>query len=88
MKAHLINWSKIVETGFLHIHKLKFAKINPTPIATPAREINGILEAIYLKPNITKPTNKTKDKSRFQYTIHNITFKLKFQLLFVDNSGS
>jgi predicted methyltransferase len=51
MNAHLINWSKITETGFLQILKTKFAKIIPTPIATPAREINGILEAKYLKPN-------------------------------------
>ena len=53
MKAHLINWSKIAETGFLQILKTKLAKINPTPIATPAREINGILDAKNLNPKRT-----------------------------------
>ena len=53
MKAHLINWSKIAETGFLQIVKIKFAKIKPTPTATPAREINGILDAKNLKPKRT-----------------------------------
>ena len=50
MKDHLINKSRISLTGFLQIVKTKDAKINPTPIATPAREINGILDAINFNP--------------------------------------
>ena len=53
MKAHLINWSKITETGLREIDKTKFANINPTPIATPAREISGILDAKNLNPKST-----------------------------------
>lgn len=51
MKAHLINWS--VNWGVREIPKIKKAKINPTPIATPAREINGMLDAKNLKPKST-----------------------------------
>ena len=54
MKAHLINWSTTTVIGLREIDKTKLEKINPTPIATPAREINGILEAKNLKPNKTK----------------------------------
>jgi len=38
-------------TGFLEILNNKNAKIIPTPIPTPANEINGILDAKYLNPN-------------------------------------
>lgn len=38
-------------TGFLEILNNKKAKIIPTPIPTPANEINGILDAKYLNPN-------------------------------------
>jgi hypothetical protein len=38
-------------TGFLEIDNNKKAKIIPTPIPTPANEINGILDAKYLNPN-------------------------------------
>jgi hypothetical protein len=38
-------------TGFLEIDNNKKAKIIPTPIPTPANEINGILDAKYLNPS-------------------------------------
>jgi hypothetical protein len=49
MNAHLIKIVLIF--GFRHIEKTKNANIIPTPIATPIKLINGILEAKYLKPN-------------------------------------
>jgi len=49
MNAHLIKIVLIL--GFRHIEKTKNAKIIPTPIATPIKLINGILEAKYLKPS-------------------------------------
>ena len=36
--------------GFRLIEKINKLRIKPTPIATPAKEINGILLAKYLKP--------------------------------------
>ena len=39
MKAHLINMPEII--GLRHIAKIDILKINPTPIATPAKEIKG-----------------------------------------------
>ncbi len=49
--AHLIKTLEII--GFRHIEKIKILGINPTPTATPANEINGILLAEYLKPRRT-----------------------------------
>ena len=62
MKAHLIKTSKISWIGLREIDKIRHAKINPTPIATPAKEINGMLEATNLKPsnNINNLLNKIK----------------------------
>ena len=40
-------------TGLRLIAKIDILGIEPTPIATPAEEINGILLAKYLKPNNT-----------------------------------
>ncbi|MCP4492769.1 MAG: hypothetical protein GY820_36505 [Gammaproteobacteria bacterium] len=39
--------------GLRDIENTKNAKIIPTPIATPTKEINGILEAKYRSPNNT-----------------------------------
>lgn len=38
-------------TGLREIDSNKKAKIIPTPIPTPANDINGILDAKYLNPN-------------------------------------
>lgn len=64
MKDHLINKSRISWIGFLEIDKTKLAKINPTPIATPAKEINGILEATNLKErrSIAKRKRRGEEK--------------------------
>jgi len=48
IKAHLIKTLEII--GLRHIAKINILKTNPTPIATPAKEIKGILLARYLKP--------------------------------------
>ncbi len=59
IKAHLIK--TLERTGFLHIEKINILNINPTPIATPANETNGILLAKYLNPsNIILPLNSKK----------------------------
>ena len=49
---HLIKLFDIA--GFLLIAKIKEPKITPTPIATPTRLIDGILEAKCLNPIETK----------------------------------
>ena len=49
INAHLIRTLEII--GLRHIAKINILRINPTPIATPAKEINGILLAEYLKPS-------------------------------------
>ena len=41
--------------GFLLIEKIDKLEVKPTPIATPANEINGILLAEYLKPRRIVP---------------------------------
>ncbi len=48
INAQLIKTLQIIR--FRHIEKIKKLGINPTPIATTANEINGILLAEYLKP--------------------------------------
>ena len=48
IKAHRIKTLEII--GLRHKAKINILKINPTPIATPANEIKGILLAKYLKP--------------------------------------
>ena len=48
IKAHRIKTLEII--GLRHTAKINILKINPTPIATPANEIKGILLAKYLKP--------------------------------------
>ena len=48
INAHLIKTLEII--GLRHIAKINILKTNPTPIATPAKEIKGILLAKYLKP--------------------------------------
>jgi hypothetical protein len=45
---HLIKL--LLTDGLRDIEKTKKAKIKPTPIATPARAIIGMLEAKYLNP--------------------------------------
>ena len=37
--------------GLRHVAKINILRVNPAPIATPAKEIEGILLARYLKPN-------------------------------------
>ena len=49
IRAHLIKTLGII--GLRHIAKIDILGTNPTPIATPANEINGILLAKYLNPN-------------------------------------
>jgi hypothetical protein len=51
-------------TGFLEIDNNRKAKIIPTPIPTPANEINGILDAKYLNPSkiIKKCNDNTENK--------------------------
>ncbi|MCP4100321.1 MAG: hypothetical protein GY750_02645, partial [Lentisphaerae bacterium] len=51
IKARLIKTLEI--TGLRLIAKIDILGIEPTPIATPAEEIDGILLAKYLKPNNT-----------------------------------
>jgi hypothetical protein len=42
---------KVLErAGLREMEKRRKEKIRPTPIATPARDTRGILEARYLKP--------------------------------------
>ncbi len=48
IRAHLIKTLEII--GLRHIAKIDIRGIDPTPIATPAEEIEGILLAEYLKP--------------------------------------
>ena len=48
IRAHLIKMLGII--GLRHIAKIDILGTDPTPIATPAEEINGILLAKYLKP--------------------------------------
>ena len=54
IKAHRI--SILVIEGLRLIEIIKSAKSIPTPIATPVRQIKGILEAKYLNPKSTKQT--------------------------------
>ena len=49
INAHLINTLLII--GLRHVENTRNADIIPTPIATPAKLINGILDAKYLSPN-------------------------------------
>ncbi len=61
IKAHRIKTLDI--TGFRHIENINTLKTNPTPIATPAKEIKGILLAKYLKPSkIITQNKKGKEK--------------------------
>ena len=48
IRAHLIKTLRII--GLRHIAKIDILGIDPTPIATPAEEIEGKLLAEYLKP--------------------------------------
>jgi len=40
--------------GLRHIENINILRVNPTPIATPANEIDGILLARYLNPSKIK----------------------------------
>ena len=55
--------------GLRHIAKIDILKINPTPIATPAKEIDGILLAEYLKPS--RITMNKSNKSRMNRNYNN-----------------
>ena len=57
MKDHLINKSRIREWGFLEMDETKFAKINPTPIATPVKTMIGMLDDKNLKPKKSIESN-------------------------------
>ena len=48
IRAHLIKTLGII--GLRHIAKINILGTDPTPIATPAKEIKGILLAKCLKP--------------------------------------
>ncbi len=48
IKSHLIKTLEII--WLRHMEKINILGIDPTPIATPAKEIKGILLAKYLKP--------------------------------------
>jgi len=58
IKPHLIRL--VDKRGLRAILKINNAKINPTPTATPARLIKGILAAKYLNPKSTIPTKQLK----------------------------
>ena len=45
-----INSTKLTTT-LRHIGNIDILRVNPTPIATPANEIDGILLARYLNPS-------------------------------------
>ena len=67
IKAH--RTKLLLIEGFLHIDKTKKAKMTPTPIATPARQIKGILEAKYRNPRSTIDPRKRirKNKANGKY---------------------
>ena len=49
INAHLIRLGD--KDGFLATENIKILNTNPTPIATPVKETNGMLDAKYRKPN-------------------------------------